>query len=151
MENPPIEGEISKELLGDFSKEGKKIIVFTCNWNAYSGLESAGVEHRSYSPAVHPLKVMCLGQLSPGIILKAFEKGADGVLLLGCPPGECHFEFGNRRAEEVFEEAKGLINLLGYREEQLMLDWVGVGQGETFVGKIEGFLSGINPNQLSSS
>ena len=151
MEIPKIiEKEISQELPGDFSRENLKVIVFTCNWNAYSGLESAGIEHRPYSPAVHPLKVMCLGQLSPGIILKAFEKGADGVLLLGCPPGECHFEFGNRRAEEVFEEAKGLINLLGYRKEQLLLDWVGAGQGEAFVEKIEGFLAGLNRNQISS-
>ena len=148
MDITPIsEGETLKDLPGDFLKRDKKVIVFTCNWNAYSGLESAGVMHLSYSPAVHPLKVMCLGQLSPGIILKTFEKGADGVLLLGCPPGECHFEFGNRRAEETFEEAKGLIRLLGYQEDQLMLDWVGAGQGKVFVDKIEKFMSGLNEKQ----
>jgi coenzyme F420-reducing hydrogenase delta subunit len=132
---------------GDFSAKNKKVIVFTCNWNAYSGLETAGVERLSYSPSVHPLKVMCLGQLSPGIILKAFEKGADGVLLLGCPPDDCHFEFGNRRAEEVFEEAQGLITLLGYRTEQLVLDWVGAGDGKAFVRKVEDFLAGLHGNQ----
>lgn len=123
-----------------------KVIVFTCNWNAYCGLETAGVEHLSYSPAVHPLKVMCLGQISPGIILKAFEKGADGVLLLGCPAGECHFEFGNRRAEEIFQEAKGLVELLGYREEQLKLDWVMAGDGHTFVDIVQNFVTGLNGN-----
>jgi coenzyme F420-reducing hydrogenase delta subunit len=148
MEVPNIaEKETLNDLPKDFLKEDKKVIVFTCNWNAYSGLEAAGVERLTYSPAVHPLKVMCLGQLSPGILLKAFEKGADGVLLLGCPPGECHFEFGNRRAEEVFEEAKGLVALLGYREEQLMLDWVGAGQGKVFVEKVEQFIAGLNGNQ----
>lgn len=121
-----------------------KVIVFTCNWNAYSGLETAGVEHLTYSPAVHPLKVMCLGQISPGIVLKAFEKGADGVLLLGCPPGECHFEFGNRRAEEIFEEVKGLVALLGYQEEQLKLDWIGAGEGQTFVDVVNNFVNGLN-------
>ncbi len=140
------EQETLKDLPEDFFKKDKKVIVFTCNWNAYSGLETAGVERLSYSPAVHPLKVMCLGQLSPGIILKAFEKGADGVLLLGCPPGECHFEFGNRRAEEVFEEAKGLIALLGYRDEQFMLDWIGAGEGQVFVEKVEQFITGLNEN-----
>ena len=123
-----------------------KVIVFTCNWNAYSGLETAGVQRLSYSPVINPLKVMCLGQLSPGIILKAFEKGADGVLLLGCPPGECHFEFGNRRAEEVFEEAKGLVELLGYRDEQLKLDWIAAGDGKTFVEVVENFVDGLNGN-----
>jgi coenzyme F420-reducing hydrogenase delta subunit len=121
-----------------------KVIVFTCNWNAYSGLETAGVEHLSYSPSVHPLKVMCLGQISPGIILKAFEKGAEGVLLLGCPVGECHFEFGNRRAEEIFAEAKGLVELLGYREEQLKLDWIMAGDGEGFVEIVQRFVNGLN-------
>jgi coenzyme F420-reducing hydrogenase delta subunit len=135
------------DLPDDFAKEEKKVILFTCNWNAYSGLETAGVERLSYSPAVHPIKVMCLGQLSPGIILKTFEKGADGVLLLGCPPGECHFEFGNRRAEEVFEEARGLVTLLGYHEEQLRLDWVGAGEGKGFVEKVEQFMAELIGNQ----
>jgi F420-non-reducing hydrogenase iron-sulfur subunit len=121
-----------------------KAIVFTCNWNAYSGLEAAGAEHLGYSPAVRPLKVMCLGRISPGIILKAFEKGADGVLLLGCPAGECHYEFGNRHAEEVFAEAKALVSLLGYRDEQLKLGWVGAGEGETFADQVRRFVAGLN-------
>ncbi len=139
--------ETIPNLPDDCTMEEKKVILFTCNWNAYSGLETAGIERLSYSPAIHPLKVMCLGQLSPGIILKAFEKGANGVLLLGCPPGECHFEFGNRRAEEVFKEARGLVTLLGYREEQLMLDWVSAGEGNVFVEKVEQFMAGLNGNQ----
>jgi F420-non-reducing hydrogenase iron-sulfur subunit len=121
-----------------------KVVVFTCNWNAYSGLETAGSEHLSYPPAIRPLKVMCLGRLSAGIILKALEKGADGVLLLGCPPGECHYEFGNRHAEEAFAEAKGIATLLGYREEQLKLDWVAAGEGETFADQVRRFLADLS-------
>jgi F420-non-reducing hydrogenase iron-sulfur subunit len=126
-----------------------QVVVFTCNWNAYNGLEAAGAAHLSYPPGVRPLRVMCLGRLSPGIILKALEKGADGVLLLGCPPGECHYEFGNRRAEQVFVEAKGMANLLGYGEEQLKLDWIAAGEGQTFVDKVQSFLAGLNGNQRS--
>ncbi|MEW6092519.1 MAG: hydrogenase iron-sulfur subunit [Chloroflexota bacterium] len=121
-----------------------KIIVFTCNWNAYNGLETAGAKHLGYSPAVIPLKVMCLGQISPGIILKAFENGAKGVLLLGCPPQACHFEFGNRRAEEVYAEAKSLTMLLGYREDQFRLDWLAAGDGQGFVDKVEYFMAGLS-------
>ncbi|MFH1635995.1 MAG: hydrogenase iron-sulfur subunit [Chloroflexota bacterium] len=121
-----------------------KVVVFTCNWNAYSGLESAGAEHLTYSPAIHPIRVTCLGQISSGIILKAFEKGADGVLLLGCPLGECHYEFGNRRAEEVFAEAKGLLTLMGYRDEQLKLEWVAAGEGDDFVEKVQHFVAGVS-------
>jgi len=124
-----------------------KVVVFTCNWNAYSGLEAAGAGRLSYSPGVHPLKVTCLGQISPGLILKALEKGADGVLLLGCPAGECHYEFGNRHAEEVYAEAKDLAMLLGYRDEQLKLDWVPAGEGEVFVEKVQCFVSELNGSQ----
>lgn len=121
-----------------------KVIVFTCNWNAYSGLETAGVAGESYPPSVHPIKVMCLGRLHPGLILQAFEKGADGVLLLGCPPGECHYEFGNQRAEEVVREAQAMVRLLGYGEEQLKLEWVAAGEGQALAGTVRAFVAGLN-------
>ncbi len=121
-----------------------KVLVFTCNWNAYHGLESAGVNHQTYSAASHPLKVMCLGRLGPGIILKAFEHGAAGVLLLGCPPEECHYDFGNRRAEETFAVASDLIHVLGYSKKRLQMDRVTAGDGETWVEKVQSFVGGLN-------
>jgi F420-non-reducing hydrogenase iron-sulfur subunit len=117
-----------------------RVIVFTCNWNAYSGLETAGVEGLNYPAGLYPLKVMCLGRLHPGLILKAFEQGADGVLLLGCPPGECHYGFGHRRAEEAFAETRALVHLLGIADERLRLDWLAAGDGEAFVEKVTGFV-----------
>ncbi|HIP96724.1 MAG TPA: hydrogenase iron-sulfur subunit [Anaerolineae bacterium] len=120
-----------------------RVIVFTCNWNAYSGLETAGIEGLNYPASVYPLKVMCLGRLHPGLILKAFEQGADGVLLLGCPPGECHYGFGNRRAEEVFAEAKALAYLLGIADERLRLDWLAAGGGKAFAEKVTEFVGQI--------
>ncbi len=116
-----------------------RIIVFTCNWSAYSGLESAGAEGLSYPASVHPVRVMCLARLHPGLILRAFELGAAGVLLLGCPPGECHYGSGNSRAAEMFEELQALARLLGVRDEQLQLDWVTTGQGATFANKVREF------------
>jgi coenzyme F420-reducing hydrogenase delta subunit/ferredoxin len=120
-----------------------QVVIFTCNWNAYSGLETAGSQHLDYSAGTRPIKVMCLGHLDPGTLLKAFEKGADGVLLLGCPPGECHYEFGNRRAEEVFAQAWSMASLLGIGQERLKLDWVGAGQGQTFVEKVQAFCEAL--------
>jgi coenzyme F420-reducing hydrogenase delta subunit len=116
-----------------------RIIVFTCNWNAYSALETAGSKRLAYPANVRPIRVMCLGRLHPGLILKAFELGADGVLLLGCPPGECHYEFGNQRAEELFEETQAIAHLLGIEDERLVLDYVGAGEGEAFVRKVTEF------------
>jgi F420-non-reducing hydrogenase iron-sulfur subunit len=120
-----------------------KIIVFTCNWNAYSGLEMAGCERLSLPAGVRPVKVMCLGRLHPGLVLKAFELGADGVLILGCPPGECHYEFGNSRAEELFEETRALACLLGIGEERLQLDWVAAGDGKAFTEKVRRLVEGV--------
>jgi len=133
-----------ENLMEEKLPSSSKVIVFTCNWNAYSGLETAGVERLIYSPSVHPIKVMCLGQISSGIVLKAFEKGATGVLMLGCPAGECNFEFGNRRAEEIFKEVKELVALLGYREEQFKLEWIAAGEGKTFVDVVQDFVNGLN-------
>ncbi len=121
-----------------------KIVVFTCNWNAYSGMETAGRKHQPYSPNIRSIRLMCLGRLHPGIILKAFERGAAGVLMLGCPPGECHYDFGYRCAEEVFSVSRELTRLLGYQDAQLKLDHVTVGGGETFTQKVRQFASGLN-------
>jgi coenzyme F420-reducing hydrogenase delta subunit len=120
-----------------------KVVIFTCNWNPYSGMEAAGIGRLDYPAQTRPIKVMCLGQLSPGTILKALETGADGVLLLGCPPGECHYEFGNRRAEDVFEQALGLAKLLGYSDQQLKLTWVAAGEGEAFARTVSAFVAGL--------
>ncbi len=122
----------------------RKVILFTCNWNAYSGLETAGAERLAYPAGVYPLKVTCLGQIDPGIILKAFENGADGVLMLGCPPGQCHYEFGNRRAEDVYAQAKELVKVLGCSDSQLQLDWVAAGEGQDLVDKVQNFVAGLN-------
>jgi coenzyme F420-reducing hydrogenase delta subunit len=121
-----------------------KVLVFTCNWKAYHGLESAGVNLQTYSAAIHPLKVMCLGRLGPGIILKAFEHGAAGVLLLGCPPQECHYDFGSRRAEEMVAVAGDLIHVLGYSKKRLRLDRATAGDAEAWVGKVQSFVTGLN-------
>ena len=124
-----------------------KVIVITCNWEGYAGLEAAGEKHLEISPHVHSLKVMCLGEISSGMLLKAFEKGADGVLLMGCPPDECHFSFGNRCAGEVVSEVKEVLNVLGYRNQQLSLDWVSAGDAQAYLDKVNKFVAGLNGNQ----
>ena len=128
---------------GTSLERSRRVIVFTCNWNAYSGLETAGYERLSLPAGVRPVKVMCLGRLHPGLVLKAFELGADGVLMLGCPPGECHYEFGNSRAEELFEETRALARLLGIGGKQLQLDWVAAGDGKAFTEKVRCFVEDV--------
>ena len=121
-----------------------KIILFTCNWNAYSGMEGAGKSQMVYPAAVRPVRVRCLGRLDPGNILKAFQHGAAGVMMLGCLPDECHFGFGSRNAEGVFAQSKDLLHLLGINEARFRLDTVPAGDDQAFVEKVEHFISGLN-------
>ena len=122
----------------------QKIVVFTCNWSAYSGMETAGRNRLYYSADIRPVRIACLGRLHPGLILKAFEYGARGVLMIGCAPGECHFDFDYHNAESVFSLSKELIKLLGFKDNQLQLDHVAAGDGEGFVHKVKRFVAGLN-------
>lgn len=130
--------------------ERLKVVLFTCNWDAYSGLEAAGRDHRYYSAAIRTIRVMCLGRLNPGLILKAFERGANGVMMLGCSPGNCHYDFGNRGVQEMFSLSKDLLVLLGFQEKQLCLDYAAAGNGNDFVHKIEKFIAGLNGTSQKS-
>ena len=120
-----------------------KVVVFTCNWGAYAGVEQAGLERLAYPSSVRLIRLMCLGRLHPGLILRAFDLGAAGVLVLGCPPGECHYGVRSEQVEELFQQARGLAHLLGLDEKRLQLDWVGPGDGAAFVQKVEAFVRRI--------
>ena len=121
-----------------------RVVIFTCNWNAHDSLNDAGYRHLSYPQGVRLLKVDCLGQIGASAVLKAFEKGADGVMLVGCLPDECHFEFGSRRALELFEEVCRLATLLGIGEEQLAFHQVSAGEGEALAEKVRLFVEGVS-------
>jgi F420-non-reducing hydrogenase iron-sulfur subunit len=120
-----------------------RVVIFTCNWNAHESLQEAGRRHLRYPAGVRPLKVDCLGQVGSSLILKAFEKGADGVMLVGCSPEECHFEFGSRRAAQLFEEVRKLAVLLGFQEEQLAFHQVHVGEGTALIEKVRAFVAQV--------
>ncbi len=122
-------------------KPEKKIIVFSCNWNGYSSLEDAGTKRLSYSTAVYPIRLACLGRITPGIILKAFENGADGVYLVGCSEGECQHNSGNQAARSVYQETSAILKLLGYRENQLQFSLLKANDGESFVSDLDLIMS----------
>jgi len=105
------------------------VVAFVCNWDAYRALEELGRQRLAYPPNVLPFRVMCLGRLSTGMLLKAFELGASKVLMLGCGTDDCHFGFGSRRVEEVYEQAKAVLKLLGFGG-RLRMEKVGAGDVE---------------------
>ncbi len=128
-------------------KANSEIVVFTCNWNAYTGLETAGANKRAYTAALLPVRVMCLGRLKSGHILKAFEKGAQGVLLIGCSPSECHYDTDSALIEGVFNEAQKILQLLGFCKEQLHLSWLDAGDDELFVETVQAFVTRLKKIQ----
>lgn len=125
------------------SEAGPRVVILTCNWNAHESLQEAGRRHLHYPAGARPLKVDCLGQVSASVILKAFEKGADGVMLVGCTADECHYEFGSRRAAELFEEVCKLTSLLGFRQEQLAFHQVRADQAESLIEAVRAFVKQI--------
>jgi len=117
-----------------------RIVGFVCNWDAYSGVEMAGVDKKEYPASIKLVKLMCLGRLHLGLILKAFELGADGVMLLGCPPEECHYESGASLAKELFAQTKKVLNLLGIDQRRLALVEVPLGRGDVLAKQISAFV-----------
>lgn len=109
-----------------------RIIAFLCTWCSYTGADTAGIA-RMKSPAnIRAIRVPCSGRVAPEWIMRAFDQGADGVLVLGCHIGECHYDSGNHRAAKRIPVLQELLNYAGLEPERLRLDWVSASEGERF-------------------
>ncbi|MHA1131296.1 MAG: hydrogenase iron-sulfur subunit [Candidatus Helarchaeota archaeon] len=108
------------------------IVAFLCNWCGYAGADLAGISRFQYPPTIKVIRVMCSGRVDPVFILKAFENGADGVLVCGCHINECHYISGNLKAEKRVEKAKKLLNSIGIDPRRLRLEWISAAEGAKF-------------------
>jgi F420-non-reducing hydrogenase iron-sulfur subunit len=128
-----------------------RIVVFACNWCSYAGADTAGVSRLQYSPHFRIIRVMCSGRVHPAFVLRAFELGADGVLVSGCHFGDCHYIFGNERAVEQFEKTKALLKILGLEEGRIRLEWISAAEGPKFARVINEFVDqvrALGPSRL---
>ncbi len=116
-----------------------KIVGFLCNWCSYAGADMAGTSRFSYPPNIRIIRVMCSGRVEPAFILRAFERGADGVLVAGCHPGDCHYRSGNLHAEKRVEKVKRLLDLLGIGSDRLRLEWISAAEGGKFASVVKDF------------
>jgi F420-non-reducing hydrogenase iron-sulfur subunit len=123
--------------LSDFEP---RILCFACNWCSYAAADIAGTSRLQYPPNVRLIRVMCSGMVSPSYILRALEKGADGVLVMGCHPGDCHYISGNHKAEEMVGRLKKLLDVLGLEEERLKLKWIATSEGPIFAKTIQEYV-----------
>lgn len=115
-----------------------RIVGFLCNWCSYRGADLAGTARMKSSPNVRPIRVMCSGRVEPTFILKAFQLGADGVLVLGCHLGDCHYAQGNYKTLRRMPLLKKMLAQLGIEEERVRLDWVSASEGARFVSIVNG-------------
>ena len=116
-----------------------KIVAFACNWCSYAGADLAGVSRIQYPPTTRVIRVMCSGRISPMFVLEALRDGADGVLVTGCHPGDCHYISGNEKAVRNVETAHSLMALLGLEPQRLRLEWISAGEGARFAQVIRDF------------
>ncbi|MEI6206645.1 MAG: hydrogenase iron-sulfur subunit [Desulfuromonadales bacterium] len=120
-----------------------KIIGFLCNWCSYAGADKAGGAQAPYPPNVQVIRVMCSGRVDPQFILSALEKGADGVIILACHPGDCHYKEGNCRAMQRHGMLSLMLEQLGVAKERCRLDYVSAGEGEKFTRVIREMVESI--------
>ncbi len=114
-----------------------KIIGFLCNWCSYRAADMAGTARIKYPTNVRFVRVMCSGRVEPGFILKALSLGADGVLVAGCHPGECHYLEQNYKAMRRFSMLKHTLRALGIQEGRIRLDWASAAEGHKLVGAVK--------------
>src|SRR4030043_682094 len=109
-----------------------KIVAFCCNWCAYAGADLAGTSRMQYSPNIRIIRVMCSGRVNPLFVIKALSIGADGVLVLGCHPGDCHYIEGNYKTMRRIPPLRKMLKQLGIEEERVRLEWVSASEGAKF-------------------
>ncbi len=108
------------------------IIGFLCNWCSYAGADLAGTSRMQYPPNLKVIRVMCSGRVNPIFVVNALQQGADGVLIGGCHPGDCHYERGNYLARRRFAVLKKLLEYLGIDTRRVQMTWVSASEGKKF-------------------
>jgi F420-non-reducing hydrogenase iron-sulfur subunit len=119
------------------------IVAFLCNWCSYAGADLAGVSRLQYPANVRVIRVPCSGRVDPLYIIKALQEGADGVLVSGCHPGDCHYISGNLVARRKFAMLKGFLEYLGIEPERVQFSWVSASEGGRFASLIEKVVSDV--------
>jgi len=109
-----------------------KLVGFLCRWCTYQGADLAGTSRIEYPPNLIPIRVMCSGRVDSSFVIDAFSRGADGVIIFGCHPGDCHYQEGNYKALRRYTLLVKMLEQFGIEKERIRLDWVSASEGERF-------------------
>ena len=107
-----------------------RIVAFFCNWCTYLAADLAGTSRMKYAPNVRVIRLMCSGRVDPQFVLKAFAEGADGVLIGGCHPGDCHYQEGNYKALRRFLLLRRMLKQFGIEEDRFRLEWISAAEAD---------------------
>jgi F420-non-reducing hydrogenase iron-sulfur subunit len=114
-----------------------KVVAFLCNWCSYAGADLCGVSRFQYPPNLRVIRVMCSGSVNPLYILRAFQSGADAVLVMGCHPGDCHYLKGNLYARRRFALLRNLLSYVGIDPKRFQVSWVSASEGDKFAAVVK--------------
>ncbi len=114
-----------------------KIVAFFCNWCSYAGADLAGTSRIQYPPSVRIIRVPCSGRVNPRFILRAFQLGADGVLVAGCHPGDCHYSTGNYFSRRRLSLLRRFLAYLGIDERRFRVRWISASEGPRFAETVK--------------
>ena len=120
-----------------------KIVAFCCNWCSYAGAYGAGTARKNYPANIKIIKVPCSCRVNPLFILRAFARGADGVILCGCHPGDCHYTTGNYFTRRRMTLLLGMLNYLGVAGDRFRVEWVSAAEGARFAEVMNDFAEHI--------
>jgi F420-non-reducing hydrogenase iron-sulfur subunit len=113
-----------------------RIVGILCNWCSYAGADLAGTARLTYAPNLRIVRVMCSGRVEPSFVFEALRSGADGVLIAGCHPGDCHYQNGNMKAMRRFALLSRLLAQLGVEPERVRMEWVSASEGDRFASLV---------------
>ena len=119
------------------------IIGFLCNWCSYAGADLAGTSRMKYPPNLKAIRVMCSGRVDPAFILEALSRGADGVLIAGCHPGDCHYQSGNYKTNRRIKLLKKLVEELGIEPQRIRFEDISAAEGQKFASVVTEFVAEI--------
>jgi F420-non-reducing hydrogenase iron-sulfur subunit len=125
--------------MGNYPDFKPKIVAFLCNWCSYTGADLAGTSRMKYKSNVRAVRLMCSGRVEPTFVLRAFTKGADGVLICGCHPGDCHYNEGNYKCLRRYHLLLKYIQQMGIESARLKLEWISASEGKQFADLVNSF------------
>ena len=120
-----------------------RIIAFLCNWCTYTGADLAGTSRLQYPPNIRIIRLMCSGALDPVYVAKALLEGADGVLIGGCHPGDCHYQSGNYKARRRVAILNEILDQMGLEKERVWLRWISASEGQYFADTVTEMVTAI--------